>query len=93
MEFLKELDNLLADRKENRPEKSYTTTLFDGGLDRILRKVGEETGEVIIAAKNDDDDELKNEVSDLLFHVMVLLKEKNLSLEDVVAVLKSRHKK
>ena len=92
MDFIKELETVLAQRKAEMPEGSYTTQLFSGGLDRILRKVGEETGEVIIAAKNQDADELKNEAADLFFHLLVLLRQMDMSFEDVVAVLKSRHK-
>ena len=92
MTFLNELDSIIEERKKTLPEGSYTTTLFQGGIDRILRKVGEEAGEVIIAAKNHDKDELSNEVSDLLFHIMVLLQDQGLSLKDVVSVLEARHK-
>ena len=92
MMFLNELDSIIEERKKTLPEGSYTTTLFQGGIDRILRKVGEEAGEVIIAAKNHDKDELSNEVSDLLFHIMVLLQDQGLSLKDVVSVLEARHK-
>lgn len=91
IEFLEQLDTLLKNRKALLPEGSYTTSLFEGGLDRILRKVGEESGEVIIAAKNQDRDELKNEVADLLYHVMVLLHDQGLSLSDVSEQLSKRH--
>ncbi len=91
MSFLHELDQLIASRKETKPEGSYTTTLFNSGLDRILRKVGEETGEVIIAAKNHDNNELVNETSDLLFHLLVMLHQQGLSLKDVEALLEKRH--
>ena len=90
IEFLGTLDALLKHRKDTLPEGSYTTALFKGGLDRILRKVGEESGEVIIAAKNHDETELKDEVSDLLYHVMVLLHAQGLSLNDIAAHLSTR---
>ena len=88
--FLSDLEALLKDRKKTLPEGSYTSKLFTGGLDRILKKIGEEAGEVIIAAKNHDPHELKNESADLLFHLLVLLVEQGLSFEDVVATLQAR---
>ena len=92
MDFLKKLDGLIADRKKELPEGSYTTSLFQAGIDRICRKVGEESGELIIAAKNHDPEELKNESADLIYHIMVLLHEEGLSLEDAVGVLEERHR-
>lgn len=91
MNFLNDLDALLAQRKETLPEGSYTSSLFKGGIDRILRKVGEEAGEVIIAGKNKDTHEIINETADLLFHCMVHLKAQGLSISDVVKVLQDRH--
>lgn len=93
MDFLLELENILKDRKQKLPEGSYTSKLFKGGVDRILKKVGEEAGEVIIAAKNEDKKELIHEVADLLFHTQVLLVEKNINLSEVVEELKNRHSK
>ena len=93
MNFLQELEQLLIDRKANLPEGSYTSKLFASGIDRILKKVGEEAGEVIIAAKNPDEKELVHEVADLLFHLQVLLVERNISLNAVVAELEKRHSK
>lgn len=90
-EFLFELEALIAKRKEEMPEGSYTTYLFDKGVDKILKKVGEEAAEVIIAAKNRDKEELKWESADLLYHLMVLLQEQELPFEEVLAVLKERH--
>ncbi len=89
--FLNQLDDLLKDREKNRPDDHYTTTLFNGGIDRILRKVGEESGEVIIAAKNNDKHELTNESADLLFHLMVLLTQQGLTIQDVISELQRRH--
>jgi len=92
-DFLLELEALLRDRRTKAPEGSYTAKLFSEGVDRILKKVGEEAGEVIIAAKNRDRAELTHEAADLLFHVQVLLVNEDLSLEAVIAELKKRHKK
>ena len=91
MEFLKELEKVLQERKEKLPEKSYTANLFRDGRDRILKKIGEEAGEVIIAAKNTDRGELIHEVADLLFHAQVLLVDAGVSLDEIVAELKKRH--
>ena len=89
--FLYELANIIAEREQQRPEGSYTTYLFEKGVDKILKKVGEESAEVIIAAKNRDHDELQWESADLIFHLLVLLKEQNLPFSDVLAALKQRH--
>ena len=89
------LDNLYAlveSRKRERPEGSYTTYLFDQGLDKILKKVGEESAETIIAAKNDDLGCLVKESSDLLYHLVVLFVERGLSLETLHDELLSRRK-
>lgn len=88
-----ELESIIARRYAERPEGTYTTYLFEKGLDKILKKVGEESAEVIIAAKNRDNDELRNETSDLIFHMMVLLRERGLALDDVMAELARRHNK
>jgi phosphoribosyl-AMP cyclohydrolase / phosphoribosyl-ATP pyrophosphohydrolase len=91
VQFLSRLQDLLDTRKVERPEGSYTTRLFDKGLDKIAQKVGEEAVETVIAAKNDND-ELRYEASDLLFHLMVLLTEKGMRIEDLSRELASRHK-
>jgi len=88
--ILNELETLIAAREAERPEGSYTTYLFDKGLDKILKKVGEEASEVIIAAKNRSHEELRYEASDLLFHLLVLLREQKLPLDDVLAELQKR---
>jgi phosphoribosyl-AMP cyclohydrolase / phosphoribosyl-ATP pyrophosphohydrolase len=88
--ILYELYDLILDRKAHLPEGSYTTYLFDKGLDKILKKVGEENAEVIIAAKNQNRTELVYETSDLLYHLLVLLVEQGVSLEDIFLELKSR---
>lgn len=85
------LMQLLAGRKENMPEGSYTTYLFEKGLDKILKKVGEESTEVIIAAKAEDKKETIYEIADLAYHVLVLMVEMGISLEDVRKELASRH--
>ncbi|WP_050616398.1 bifunctional phosphoribosyl-AMP cyclohydrolase/phosphoribosyl-ATP diphosphatase HisIE [Bacillus testis] len=90
--FLYELEQIIARREKERPEKSYTTYLFTEGVDKILKKVGEEAAEVIIAAKNRSHEELKWESADLLYHLLVLLREQELPLSDVLAVLKERDK-
>ncbi|WP_409295416.1 bifunctional phosphoribosyl-AMP cyclohydrolase/phosphoribosyl-ATP diphosphatase HisIE [Peribacillus sp. SCS-26] len=91
VDFLLELEALLEQREKERPEGSYTTYLFEKGVDKILKKVGEESAEVIIAAKNRDQEELKWETADLFYHVLVLLREQNLPFQEVLEVLKERH--
>jgi len=88
--FLDNLRRIIHERYEERPEGSYTTYLFDKGLDKILKKVGEEASEVIIAAKNPDKKELAQEAADLLYHLLVLLEERQIDLEEVLNVLKER---
>ncbi|KZE48600.1 bifunctional phosphoribosyl-AMP cyclohydrolase/phosphoribosyl-ATP pyrophosphatase [Brevibacillus parabrevis] len=88
--ILGELEELIAKREAERPEGSYTTYLFEKGVDKILKKVGEEAAEVIIAAKNRSHEELRYEASDLLFHLLVLLREQKLPLDDVLAELRGR---
>ncbi|MGP0585472.1 bifunctional phosphoribosyl-AMP cyclohydrolase/phosphoribosyl-ATP diphosphatase HisIE [Paenibacillus timonensis] len=90
---LAELEQLIAERYAERPEGAYTTYLFEKGLDKILKKVGEETAESIIAAKNGDNDELRYEVSDLIYHLLVLLRERNLPLDDIMQELERRHER
>lgn len=90
---LEELEQVIAEREKDRPEGAYTTYLFDKGVDKILKKVGEETAETIIAAKNKDNDELRLEVSDLIYHLLVLLQERKLPLDDIMAELDRRHER
>lgn len=92
-DIINKLEAVIAEREAERPEGSYTTYLFEKGLDKILKKVGEEASEVIIAAKNRSHDELKWEAADLLFHLLVLLREQKLPLDEVLTVLKERHEK
>lgn len=87
-----ELEKTIRERERDMPEGAYTTYLFDKGVDKILKKVGEEAAEVIIAAKNRDAEELKWEAADLLYHLMVLLQEQKLPLKNVLEVLNKRKK-
>jgi phosphoribosyl-AMP cyclohydrolase / phosphoribosyl-ATP pyrophosphohydrolase len=87
---LKDLYSLIEERKEKRPEGSYTTYLFNSGLDKILKKVGEESTEMIVAAKNPDSKMLVSETSDLIYHLLVLLVERGVALEDITRELKER---
>lgn len=86
-----ELYSLLTDRKEKMPEGSYTTYLFEKGLDKILKKVGEECTEVIIAGKDMDKSETVYEIADLVYHVLVLMVEAGITPDEVRAELKSRN--
>lgn len=88
---LQGLYNLLVGRKEEKPEGSYTTYLFEKGIDKILKKVGEECTEVIIAGKANDKKETVYELADLAYHAMVLMVEMGISVEDVHRELASRH--
>ena len=89
--FLAELDALVAQREQERPAGSYTTRLFDSGVRRIAQKVGEEGVETALAAVGGDDAELLGEAADLLFHLVVLLRARGHSLDEVVATLAARH--
>jgi len=90
--FLSYLSNLIKERKVKMPEGSYTTELFKRGSDRIIQKVGEEAVETVIAAKNKDKEEVINETSDLLFHLMVMLADQGIELSEVIKNLEQRHK-
>jgi phosphoribosyl-ATP pyrophosphohydrolase/phosphoribosyl-AMP cyclohydrolase len=81
---------IIMDRKEHPKEGSYTNYLFDKGLDKILKKVGEEATEIVIAAKNPDSEETKYEISDFLYHLMVLMAEKGVTWEDITSELAQR---
>lgn len=85
------LYRLLQDRKEQMPEGSYTTYLFQKGIDKILKKIGEESTEVIIAGKANDKNETVYEIADLAYHIMVMMVEMGISLDDVRKELASRH--
>ncbi len=88
-----ELYSTIQSRKETRSEGSYTCYLFDKGLDKILKKCGEECSEVMIAAKNGDNAETVLEISDLLYHLTVLMVNEGISLEDIQAELERRSEK
>lgn len=88
---LAELEQVIAEREEERPKGAYTTYLFDSGLDKILKKIAEESAEVLIAAKNGDNKELTGEAGDLLFHLLVLLRERKLPFVQVLNELQRRH--
>lgn len=90
---LSRLEQTIAQRDAERTEGSYTTYLFEKGVDKILKKVGEETAEVIIAAKNRDPEELRCESADLIFHLLVLLREQQIPFDDVLRELEFRHRK
>lgn len=90
---LGELERVIAEREVERPEGAYTTYLFDKGVDKILKKVGEEASETIIAAKNKDNAELRLEVSDLIYHLLVLLQERKLPLDEIMEELSTRHER
>lgn len=91
-DFLFELFSLLKERKEKMPKGSYTTSLFESGLDRILQKVGEESIEVVLAAKNESKSRLKEELSDLLYHLWVMIAYKDVELTDVIKELQKRRR-
>jgi phosphoribosyl-ATP pyrophosphohydrolase/phosphoribosyl-AMP cyclohydrolase len=91
--FLFDLENIIADRKNNPSEQSYTSSLFKRGINKIAQKVGEEAVELVIEAKDDNDHLFKDEAADLLFHYLILLQAKGFGLKDIISVLKERHKK
>ncbi|MBB6637558.1 bifunctional phosphoribosyl-AMP cyclohydrolase/phosphoribosyl-ATP diphosphatase HisIE [Cohnella thailandensis] len=90
---LSALEETIAKRDAERPEGSYTTYLFEKGLDKILKKIGEETAEVIIGGKNEDRQEIRSEAADLIFHLMVLLRQQRIPFDEVLAELEFRHRK
>lgn len=86
------LERVIADRKSNPREGSYTTSLFGAGINKIAQKVGEEAVELVIEAKDDNRELFLNEAADLMFHYLILLRAKGYSLSDVESVLKERHR-
>lgn len=90
--FLYELENVIEQRISENTENSYTSRLFNRGVNKVAQKVGEEAVELVIEAKDDNIDLFKNEAADLLYHFLILLKTKQLKLEDIEQVLKERHK-
>lgn len=92
-EAFKEMYDVIVNRRDNPQEGSYTCYLFDKGLDKILKKCGEECTEMVIAAKNHDNEELANEINDVLYHIAVLMVECGLSVEKVDEIMRERSKK
>ncbi len=90
--FISELQQVIHTRKAEMPEGSYTTSLFNEGINKIAQKVGEEAVELVIESKDDNDELFLNEAADLLYHLLVLLTEKGKDISDVVSVLEQRHK-
>jgi phosphoribosyl-AMP cyclohydrolase / phosphoribosyl-ATP pyrophosphohydrolase len=88
--FLYELEQTIAQRIDENDVDSYTNKLFRKGINKVAQKVGEEAVELVIEAKDDNDDLFKNEAADLLYHLLILLKTKNVNLEDIELVLKNR---
>lgn len=89
--FLQQLEEIISDRKNNPSAQSYTSSLFEKGINKIAQKVGEEAVELVIEAKDNNDGPFKNEAADLLFHYLILLQAKGFTLNDIAKVLKSRH--
>ena len=90
--FLSTLETVIKDRKENQADDSYVASLFKKGINKIAQKVGEEAVEVVIEAKDDNEELFLDESADLLFHYLILLQAKGFRLNDIVDVLKNRHK-
>ena len=90
--FLFQLEQIIADRKNNPSDKSYTSSLFEKGINKIAQKVGEEAVELVIEAKDNNDELFKNEAADLLFHYLILLQVKGFCLNDIIGVLQKRMK-
>ncbi len=92
-DFLYKLEEIILDRKNNPSEKSYTNSLFNKGINKIAQKVGEEATEVVIEGMDNNRELLKEETSDLIYHLLVLLAEKEISLTEISEVLRKRHSK
>ncbi|MBZ9634959.1 phosphoribosyl-ATP diphosphatase [Clostridium sp. FP1] len=90
---VQELYKIIEERKENPKEGSYTSYLFEEGLDKILKKIGEESAEVLISSKNNDPKEIVSEISDLLYHTLVLMVLQGVKVEDVATELEKRREK
>lgn len=93
VEFLYDLERLLIKRKSDKPKGSYSTRLFKKGIDKIAQKLGEEAVELIIASKNKKDAEVINESADLIYHLLVLLVERDIPLDRVIQEMMLRSKK
>ncbi len=90
--FLDKLQQIIKDRRNNPSEKSYVSSLFAKGINKIAQKVGEEAVEIVIEAKDNNDELFKGEAADLLFHYLILLEQKNIPLSDIIKVLEERQK-
>ncbi len=90
---LKEIYETILERRDHPAEKSYTHYLFEQGIDKILKKVGEESAEIIIAAKNENNAETVGEIADLTYHLLVLMAQQGITPEEVEQTLRERHKK
>ena len=93
MDAFKDMYDVVVDRRANPQEGSYTCYLFDKGIDKILKKCGEECTEMVIAAKNNDKEELANEINDLLYHMIVMMAERGVTVEDIEEIMIERSKK
>ena len=93
LNVVQELYKIIEERKENPIEGSYTSYLFEEGLDKILKKIGEESTEVVISSKNNDKKETISEISDLVYHILVLMALQGLKVEDIATELEKRRKK
>ena len=93
MDAFKDMYNVVVDRRANPQEGSYTCYLFDKGIDKILKKCGEECTEMVIAAKNNDKDELANEINDLLYHMIVMMADRGVTVEDIEKIMIERSQK
>lgn len=92
LDFLKQLETIIQQRKNEASEKSYTASLFKAGINKVAQKLGEEAVELVIEAKDNNEKLFLNEAADLLFHYLVLLAAKDSSLDEVICILKARHK-
>jgi phosphoribosyl-ATP pyrophosphohydrolase/phosphoribosyl-AMP cyclohydrolase len=93
LDFLRQLESIIADRKANLQDNSYTASLFNKGINKIAQKVGEEAVELVIESKDNNADLFLGEAADLMFHYLILLQAKGYQLSDVLGVLEQRHKK
>ena len=93
MDAFKDMYDVVVDRRANPQEGSYTCYLFDKGIDKILKKCGEECTEMVIAAKNNDKEELANEINDLLYHMIVMMAERGVTVDEIEDIMRERSKK
>lgn len=93
MDAFKDMYDVVVDRRANPQEGSYTCYLFEKGIDKILKKCGEECTEMVIAAKNNDKEELANEINDLLYHMIVMMAERGVTVEDIEKIMVERSAK